>query len=415
MFPASCEICSVKVVLTLPCLLSCQLPVGFLCPVAYLVGKEELIAVLTCRMMQISLRHGVSGFSPYTFALYGFAMTVTRDFDEAFRFASLALKLMRRFGEESKTTGAVYGLLYHIKKPILETTARTLRAYNIAFSQGDLAYAGQAGILYIAGRYASGSCLEGVVADSFNFGDKLKAYNQLVMWNAIVIMQRQFLELVGRSHEMSRLTITVLDDTAFEKFLVKSKAEMCLLLFGICTTMSRYYLGDVESALKFAERCWRSKSLKGVFVYSVPFFLVSALTALEHCKTLHGPKRFRYWRVFRRFHKEVKLWAAKGDPNTHHLVHLLDAELMVARNGKTDEIQCTYDEAIATAIQGGFVQDAALANELAGIYLLTRNKERASHYLTRSKALFTDWGATAKVRQMEAKYGSLAEAIVSLD
>jgi predicted ATPase len=130
-------------------------------------------------MMQLSfLRHGVSDFSPYAFACWGFAMTVTYDFDEAFRFATLALKLMCRFGEECRTIGLVHGLLYHIKKPILETTAPTLRAYHMAFTQGDLAYAGQASALYIAGRFVAGSRLEGLVADSFTICDELKAYNQ---------------------------------------------------------------------------------------------------------------------------------------------------------------------------------------------------------------------------------------------
>ena len=379
-----------------------------------------MIGILTCRMMQLSLRHGVSDFSPYAFACWGFAMTVTRNFDEAFRFATLALQLMRRFGEECRTIGLVHGLLYHLKKPILETTAPTLRAYHMAFSQGDLAYAGQASALYIAGRFVAGSPLEGLVADSFTICSELKAYNQIMMWNSMTTMQRTFLELVGRPLEMVRLTRAALDDNAFETFLVTSKAEMCLLTFDIFTTISRYYLGDMESGLNFAERCLRSKGLKGAVVWAVSYMLFSALTALRHYKTLQaGPKRFRYWRVFCRNHREIQLWTNKGDPNTQHLAHLLDAERMVVTHrDRADEIECTYDKAIETASKGGFVQDAALANELAGIYFLSnrRNEKLASLYLARAKTLFTDWGATAKVRQMEAKYGYLASvADVSSD
>jgi hypothetical protein len=70
----------------------------------------------------------------------------------------------------------------------------------------------------------------------------------------------------------------------------------------------------------------------------------------------------------------------------------------------------------AKASQGGFVQDAALANELAGTYFLKNrhNKKLASLYLTRAKKLFTEWGATAKVKQMQAKYRYSASSDVDV-
>ena len=312
-----------------------------------------------------------------------------------------------------------YGLLNHLKTPILDMTAPTLHAYHVAFAQGDLTFAGQAAAMHCVGRLVAGSNLDNLVADIFSFCDQLKAYKQIMMWYIMTTMQRSCLELIGRSDEMARLTGTVLDDTAFENYLKTSKAEFCEFFFWMQCCMCHYYLGNMESALKMVEKCWRSKEgLKGAFVYSVSYFLGSALIALGHWKrTALGRKRIRYWRIFRKNHNELRSWVAKGNPNTRHLVYLLDAALLsTRRNSTTQEVQHWYDKSIAAARRAGFVHDAALANELAGQYFLEKyDADWASHYLKKAKTLFTDWGALAKVRQMEIKYGHLVEVEISSD
>jgi hypothetical protein len=100
--------------------------------VAFLSNREQALArVLTCRMMQISLRHVVSELTPYACSAYGFTMTVTGDFAEAVRFATLALQLMRRLGEEARTLTMVYGFLNHLNKPVLDMTSSLVRAYQL--------------------------------------------------------------------------------------------------------------------------------------------------------------------------------------------------------------------------------------------------------------------------------------------
>jgi len=394
-------------------------PVGMISPVAFSANRPALIPVVTCRMMQLSLQYGLSEFTPYAFGCYGFSLTVTGDFDEAFHFASLALRLMRRLGEDARTLVMVYGLLNHLKTPILDMTAPTLHAYHVAFAHGDLTFAGQAAAVHCVGRFVAGSSLDNLVADIFRFCDQLKAYKQIMTWYILATMQRSCLALIGRSNEMARLTETVLDDTAFGEYLKTSKAEFAEFFFWLQCSMCHYYLGNMDSALTMVDKCWRSKEgLKGAVVYSVTYFLASALIAVEHWrKSAPGPKRLRYWRIFRKYHKELRSWVAKGNPNTRHLVHLLNAvSLSTRRSSTTEAVQRWYDKSIAMARRAGFLNDVALANELAGEYFLSKGDEDwASLYLKRAKASFTDWGAFAKVQQMEIKYGALVEVEISSD
>jgi len=64
-----------------------------------------------------------------------------------------------------------------------------------------------------------------------------------------------------------------------------------------------------------------------------------------------------------------------------------------------------YDRAIAGAREHGYIQEEALANELAAKFYLSLGKEKfAQIYLTESYYGYARWGATAKLKQLEEKY-----------
>lgn len=93
---------------------------------------------------------------------------------------------------------------------------------------------------------------------------------------------------------------------------------------------------------------------------------------------------------------------------------LLQAELeSLDKRKKKDEVKKKYDDAISTAGRLGFVQDKALANELAGKFILGQGsgdeedkRYWSSVYLTQAHELYSVWGATAKADQLLKLYGS---------
>src|SRR5262249_36683422 len=68
-----------------------------------------------------------------------------------------------------------------------------------------------------------------------------------------------------------------------------------------------------------------------------------------------------------------------------------------------------YERAIASARAHGFVHHEALANELAARFYMRRGVERiARSYLRDARNAYRQWGADAKVRQLETQYPCLA-------
>ena len=76
--------------------------------------------------------------------------------------------------------------------------------------------------------------------------------------------------------------------------------------------------------------------------------------------------------------------------------------------GEGETAAALYDTAVTLATENGYHGEAALANELAGrFYLATGRRKVARLYLGDAIRGYRQWGAAAKVQQLEGKYGDL--------
>jgi hypothetical protein len=70
--------------------------------------------------------------------------------------------------------------------------------------------------------------------------------------------------------------------------------------------------------------------------------------------------------------------------------------------GRDLDAMLSYERAVRSARENGFVQNEALSNELAGRFYLDRGLETNGYaHLRNARACYTLWGADGKVRQLE--------------
>lgn len=69
--------------------------------------------------------------------------------------------------------------------------------------------------------------------------------------------------------------------------------------------------------------------------------------------------------------------------------------------GETSKTLDHYDLAIQLARKAGFLQEEALANELAAKYFLKEQKRLAEMYMKNAYQRYRSWGAEAKLKQLE--------------
>jgi class 3 adenylate cyclase len=111
--------------------------------------------------------------------------------------------------------------------------------------------------------------------------------------------------------------------------------------------------------------------------------------------------------------KEMEGRADSTPENFLHRYLLIEAE--TARlSGRAWEAMGFYDQAIKAARENGFIQDEALANELAAKFWVAKGKEEfAGLYLKKAHDGYLLAGARSKVEDLEAEYPQLLAGVSS--
>jgi PAS domain S-box-containing protein len=100
----------------------------------------------------------------------------------------------------------------------------------------------------------------------------------------------------------------------------------------------------------------------------------------------------------------MKQWAHYAPMNYLHKYHLVEAEKARVL-GQWFEAEEFYEQAIQGARDNEYLQEEALAYELAAKFYLSRGREKfAKTYMKEAHYCYERWGATAKVKDLETRY-----------
>ena len=107
--------------------------------------------------------------------------------------------------------------------------------------------------------------------------------------------------------------------------------------------------------------------------------------------------------------EQLRAWT-EINPSTFADKHaLVSAEIARLERRDSDAMRL-YEQAINLARENGFVQNEALAHELAARFYAERGVETvAQAYLRSARNCYDRWGAHGKVRQLDARYPRLRE------
>ena len=105
-------------------------------------------------------------------------------------------------------------------------------------------------------------------------------------------------------------------------------------------------------------------------------------------------------------------WADYAPMNHQHKADLVAAEKCRVLKQKAEAIEL-YDKAISGAKENEYLQEEALANELAAKFYLDWDKEKiACSYMQEAYYCYSRWGAKAKVEDLEKRYPTLLSPIL---
>ncbi len=379
-----------------------------------LFTDENLFYLLAGRMANLSLEHGNSDGSCFGYLRLGMVLGPRfGDYQAGFRFGKLAFDLMEK-RDLLRFKAKTYVGFGHLINPWTRHLRRGIelvrRAFDIAQETGDLTYASYACNCLITLLLADGEPLGDVQREA----ERALAFARKVKFGLVADILTGQLMLIrtlrGMTPDFVSFDNAQFDEARFEQHLEGDpRLAIATCWYWIRKLQGRFFAGDHATALEAAAKArpllWTSPS----FFEVAEYHFYSALAHAAHHDAASAEERPRHREGLAAHVEQLEVWAKNCPENFGNRAALVAAEL--ARiDGEAESAARSYEQAIRSARDNGFVQNQALAYEVASRFYRARGLDLiADTYLREARACYVRWGADGKVRQLERLHPQLLE------
>ena len=321
---------------------------------------------------------------------------------EPFQSSVEAYSLGRKVGEQTVSTTDFFVFLVRFN---------VHKLHSFLPLQGDFLYTTLNWIANVHSSYLAGDCLENVRTNSHDFIMRMQRQKTPAFIGGTLLLYYQTCVL--------REGLSVLN--------VKNPNNMpteaeTLKLFSIHPDVSNNYkVYRLERAYLFRQQALDDVSLgmginidhdprqSSIFLYGT-FFKGMASYLLAR-QTSDGDKRTGWIEKGDNALAIIKYWSEHSSWNWKSKLVLLEAEKLHTV-GNSEQASLLYEKAIRLAREHKFINDEAIASELAGLFFCERGLSdiKAGALLLHSVQCYKTWGALAVARRVEtftaSKYGS---------
>ena len=375
------------------------------------LSNPEIYILNVARLVNISLRHGLSPEMAYGYSAYGIILcAVQGEYASAYKFGKLALELSHKFDSLNYRCIAcnnLAGCLIHWTRPMQEIEAVSSEGYQAGLDSGELQYAGFNLIYKLFPQFCGGNHLDQVLENARDFLlFSQKTRNHLAI-DTMMSVQLAVLNLSGRTDGKRIFHNEELSEARYLEICESNKSVYAICTWHVFKSQVLYLYGHLDDALTSAlEAEKRLAAIPATIPVAEQNFYHSLILAAIY-PTAPPDTQQTCRQQLEANQRQMRKWAESCPANYLHKYLLLEAE-MARCSGNDLEAMDRYDKSIASAREYGFTQNEALGNELAARFWLEKGKERfARLYLTEARYAYRLWGAIAKVRDLEEKYPQL--------
>ena len=378
--------------------------------VAAYAAYPQTFPLIVAHRVKLSLLHGNTPLAVSAYASYGlFLSGWLQNIDAGYEFSKLALELIEKFGAEHlriRVSLIHYAMVSYWKDHLKDCMAPLIEIYKSGLEQGDFEYATSLLLMIALCEINLGTELNLQYQNLVKYGDLLKRMKQTRPGVAISILKQVVSNLLGQGTEP---IVLIGDDCNATHLLANPAIQKDTALLGVihlyqlelCIYFQRYAEALVQADL--TRRYLPGLNSTG----SIPMYhFYDALARLAIAKT-DGEQRAALLAQVEATQLKLGLWARKCPGNVAHKFHLVEAERL-GLEGKIPEAMAAYDTALELAKRNGYIQEEALANELAaGFYASLGRTKIARMYLEEARYGYARWGATAVLQRLEANHPEL--------
>ncbi|MBP0028674.1 AAA family ATPase [Roseofilum sp. Guam] len=375
------------------------------------------LAVALC--VKLSIQYGNTLASAIAYVCYGiFACKLLQDVNIGVQFGQLALQIVSQPDAKVVKPEVLFVAgfyLLHRQSHLQELLPSIRDGYAIALEVGNQEYAGYSAQSCCLTSFWCGQPLAALEQETRTYCNGLMQLNQVTTANWCRIYWQVILNLLGSGENPSLLSGTALKEAEFVPSLTSARDLFGLYLFYLYKLMLSYLFGEIELAKSQALEVSKYLISGAGSLGEAAFYFYDSLTELAGLRIESEGASEALERVDQNQIQLQQQWARYAPMNYQHKVDLVAAEKaqVLGENWQAAEL---YDLAIAGAKENEYIQDQAIANELAAKFYLQWGKDKvAAGYIQEAYYCYARWGAKAKIEDLVKCYRQLLTPIIRKD
>lgn len=374
-------------------------------------ASYNTIILIVLKALRISLKYGITEETIVAYSGYGYIVNMLlKKADRGYEFGQLALKLQDKLGVnrfDSKIRMIFNMVIRHGKDPLRATLEDFPQTYLSGFAAGDLLSAGHSIMQYFVYSYFSGRRLAVIEQEMQEHQKAMNRTGHETSLRLCQLYRQTALNFAGSTPDPCTLVGDYFDERSLLPIYTKSNDRTIVFNIYFHRMIQFFYFHQSKQALEnlpFVEEYL--DGVLGTFCLPLVHFYGSLVIAANY-EALNLPKRYQSKRKIKRSIRALEKLSQTAPENILNKLYLLKAEK--ARLIRNDLAAATYyDLAIKFAGTHQFIQEEALANELASEFYLSRGRDvLAGFYLNQAIDCYQAWGARAKVEELQNRHPKL--------
>jgi PAS domain S-box-containing protein len=336
------------------------------------------------------------------------------DIEEAYRFGILALSLVERFNAREHKCKVFFSVSFNVfptKRHIRDTLPLLQEAYFSGIENGELEWAGYALTIKYQHSFFSGLELIALERELALYSNTVAQLEQKTSLSYIQMNRQVILNLLEQVENPCRLLGVAYNEEKSLPLHLSANNKTALHFLYLYKLILCYLFEEFTEAVENA--AFAEQYLEGVTgAINVPMFhFYDSMSRLAIYPSIPNTEQEKLLLKVSRNQEKMQKWAHHAPMNFQHKYDLVEAEKARVL-GNILEAEEFYERVIIGACENEYIQEEALAYELAAKFYLARRRQKfASTYMKEAHYCYQRWGALAKVKDLENRYPQLLSGI----
>lgn len=372
----------------------------------YQLGTNNF-GITVMKVLQNSLKHGISKNSIYAYMNFGTLLCARLDIEKGHEFGRAAMRL-HEIHPDKKSEAMLWNMwgafIQHWTESYTTYRASLRRAIHAGLETGQYIWSFYSTCNTMMSSLLMGRHLPDIIEEAKLYVPlcRLDKFNAITWMVGAAADLCEGLCTSDEGDGPPRTPWVDLEAVAEEARRINNQGSLYFL--NIFAVLAGIFRGAYEEVAEIWGRTDPGTlGMLAAFHSSPCYYFYGALAFSRASETAAPELRETYLARLGECARKVDFWAEIGPQSFRHRNLILKAEL--ARASRSEGAGDLYDQGIAAAIEGQFLHDGALANELCARHYLDLGRTfLARAYMTEAHRLYARWGASGAMRRLERDF-----------